>query len=326
VLRLFTSAFLFVLLFLAISYPLEWARPATSSAESGPEPPRLSSSQAVEGQPSALSETLSDDMVFVPAGEFLMGNPAGSDGFEDERPQRRVFVSRFWIDRHEVTNSKYSDFVQATGHRAPANSNPAATLWENTKPLSGIEHHPVVNVSWDDAGSYCLWVGKRLPTEAEWEKASRGTDGRKYPWGNEWDYSKANSASYWASRTVEFASGAEWDAFWVKGEGARISKEKGIKGEVLTLPVGSFPAGVSPYGLFDMAGNAGEWVQDWFDPNYYKSASLSDPPGPAKGAVKAMRGGSWLKPARSLRASDRDWGTMDSRPSGTGFRCAKDAR
>ena len=94
----------------------------------------------------------------------------------------------------------------------------------------------------------------------------------------------------------------------------------------MTLPVGSFPAGVSPYGLFDMAGNAGEWVQDWFDPNNYKSASLSDPPDPAKGAVKAMRGGSWLKPALSLRTSDRDWGTMDSRPSGTGFRCAKDAR
>ena len=276
-------------------------------------------------RPYVLATAVADVMVIVPAGEFLMGSPAGSDGFDDEQPQRRVFVSAFWIDRLEVTNAAYHRFVQATGHRAPGNANPAVTLWEQNAPIAGIDQHPVVNVSWEDASAYCRWIGKRLPTEAEWEKAARGTDGRRYPWGNEWDLMKANSASYWAERTVEFASGAEWEAFWVKGEGARISKAKGIKGEVLTLPVGSFPAGASPYGLLDTAGNAGEWVQDWFDPNYYQSASLSDPPGPAKGAVKAMRGGSWLKPALSLRTSDRDWGTIDSRPSGTGFRCAKDA-
>jgi len=276
-------------------------------------------------QPYAFAAAVAADMVIVPAGEFLMGSPAGSDGFDDEQPQRRVFVGAFWIDRHEVTNTNYLSFMQATEHRVPQNANPAATLWENNKPLPGNENHPVVNISWDDAVAYCRWLGKRLPTEAEWEKAARGADGRRYPWGNEWDYSKANSASYWTGRTVEFASAAEWEAFWIKGEGARISKEKGIKGEVLTVPVGSFPQGASPYGLFDMAGNAGEWVQDWFDPNYYKSAPLSDPSGPDKGAVKAMRGGSWLKPALSLRTSDRDWGTMDSRPSGTGFRCAKDA-
>jgi len=91
------------------------------------------------------------------------------------------------------------------------------------------------------------------------------------------------------------------------------------------MPVGSFPESVSPYGLHDMAGNVAEWVQDWYNPNYYNDAPLSDPQGPPRGAIKAMRGGSWLKPAISLRTSDRDWGTMDSRPSGTGFRCAKDA-
>jgi len=124
---------------------------------------------------------------------------------------------------------------------------------------------------------------------------------------------------------VQFESGADWDAFWVQGEGARLSKEKGLKGEVLTMPVGSFPTAVSPYGLYDMAGNAAEWVQDWYNPNDYKSSSLINPAGPERGAIKSMRGGSWLKPAISLRTSDRDWGTMDSRPSGTGFRCAKDA-
>ena len=104
-----------------------------------------------------------------------------------------------------------------------------------------------------------------------------------------------------------------------------MAKEKGLKGEVLTMPVGSFPRAASPYGLLDMAGNVAEWVRDWYDPNYYPTASLTNPTGPERGAIKSMRGGSWLKPAISLRASDRDWGTMESRPSGTGFRCAKDA-
>ena len=264
-------------------------------------------------------------MVLIPAGEFFMGSPAGNGGLPDEQPERRVYLSSFWIDRHEVTNGHYLDFVNATGHRSPANSNPAATVWEADGPPPGIDQHPVVNVSWEDAVAYCHWRSARLPTEAEWEKAARGTDRRTYPWGNDWDLQNANSASFWAGRTIEFASGAEWDEFWIKGEGARISKEKGIKGEILTLPVGSFPEGASFYGLLDMAGNASEWVADWYNPNYYRAAPLSDPSGPERGAIKAMRGGSWLKPAVSLRATDRDWGTMDSRPSGTGFRCARDA-
>jgi formylglycine-generating enzyme required for sulfatase activity len=264
-------------------------------------------------------------MVFIPAGEFRMGTPAGTDGLPDEHPQRSVFLSAFYIDPYEVSNGDYLEFVSATHHRLPENAKAASTLWDGGKPMPGIERHPVINVSWTDADAFCRWTGKRLPTEAEWEKAARGTDGRQYPWGNEWDIVLANSASYWAGRTIEFSSGADWDAFWVKGEGAQIAKSKGLKGEVLTLPIGSFPAGVSAYGLYDMAGNVAEWVQDWYDPNYYRSAPLEDPPGPERGAIKSMRGGSWLKPAISLRTSDRDWGTMDSRPSGTGFRCAKDA-
>ena len=264
-------------------------------------------------------------MVLIPAGEFLMGSPAGSDGLPDEQPQRSIFVGSVFLDRHEVTNEQYQAFVSAANHRMPENNNPASTLWSNQAPMPGIERHPVVNVSWNDAVAYCHWNGKRLPTEAEWEKAARGTDGRRYPWGNQWDIHLTNSASYWAGRTIEFDSGADWEAFWVKGEGAKIAKEKGLNGEVLTMPVGSFPAAASPYGLVDMAGNAAEWVQDWYDPNYYRSAPLTNPAGPVRGAIKSMRGGSWLKPAVSLRTSDRDWGMLDSRPSGTGFRCAKDA-
>lgn len=275
--------------------------------------------------PLALTASMPSDMALIPAGEFIMGTPDGSDGLADEHPERRVYLSGFFLDRFEVTNAAYFEFTQATNHRAPENANPSATLWAHGFPLPQVLTHPVVNVSWEDATAYCLWTGKRLPTEAEWEKAARGTDGRRYPWGNEWDLTKANSASYWAGRTIEFRSGADWDAFWLHGDGARIAKDKGVRGEILTMPVGSFPGSAGPYGIQDLAGNAAEWVADWYDPNYYRNAPLVDPPGPGRGAIKAMRGGSWLKPAISLRSTDRDWGTMDSRPSGTGFRCAKDA-
>lgn len=277
------------------------------------------------GQETASAEHTPDEMVLVPAGEFTMGASSDEGGLPDEQPLRLVYLSAFWIDRYEVTNAAYARFVQETGYQVPANAAPALTLWDHNSPLPGIEQHPVVNVSWLDAVAFCRWAGKRLPTEAEWEKAARGTDRRTYPWGNEWNFDHANSASYWAQRTVQFADSTQWEAFWIRGEGAAISKEKGVRGEVLTLPVGSFPSGASPYGAMDMAGNAAEWVQDWYNPNHYRWASLTDPQGPGRGAIKAMRGGSWLKPAISLRTTDRDWGTMDSRPSGTGFRCARDS-
>jgi len=280
---------------------------------------------AVSQTPFAIGSPLSDDMIMIPAGEFLMGSPDDGMSYDDEHPQRQVYVGSFLIDRYEVTNRRYHQFVQATGHSAPHHQKPELTLWIHDVPLPGSEYHPVVNVSWEDAVAYCRWVHKRLPTEAEWEKAARGIDARRYPWGNTWAFTRANSASYWAGHTVEFKDRKEWKAFWITGEGAKISHERGLNGEVLTLPVGSFPDGASPYGLLDMAGNVSEWVQDWYEPYSYLNAPLSDPQGPNGQLLKVVRGGSWLKPARNLRASDRDYGYPADRASGIGFRCAKDA-
>ena len=280
---------------------------------------------AISHAPSAISASLPDDMVVIPAGEFFMGSPDDGFSFDDEQPQRKVYVSAYSIDRYEITNEHYHQFIAATGHPAPSHLTPNLTLWNHNTPLPGSEQHPVVNVSWKDAVAYCQWLGKRLPTEAEWEKAARGTDGRRYPWGNDWDFAQANSASYWAGRTVEFKDRKEWKAFWATGEGARLSHEQGLNGEVLTMPVGSFPDGASLYGLFDMAGNVSEWVQDWYEPYSYLNAPLSNPQGPNGQLLKVVRGGSWLKPARNLRTSDRDYGYPSDRASGIGFRCAKDA-
>jgi formylglycine-generating enzyme required for sulfatase activity len=268
---------------------------------------------------------LRSDMILIPGGEFLMGSPDDGLSFDDERPQRNVYLFSFHIDRHEVTNARYKQFVDATGYQSPRHPTSKLTLWDQSTPLPGSEQHPVVNVSWAEAVAYCRWQGKRLPTEAEWEKAARGADGRRYPWGSEWGIAKANSASYWAGRTIEFQNGEEWKAFWVTGEGMRLSRERGLNGEVLTLPVGTFPEGASPYGVLDMAGNASEWVQDWYEPYSYLNAPLSDPQGPNGQLLKVVRGGSWLKPARNIRASDRDYAFPADRASGIGFRCAKDA-
>lgn len=228
-------------------------------------------------------------MITIPAGAFLMGTPEGQ-GRADEWPQRSVYLDAFEIDQVEVTNERYMQFVKATGHRTPPNPYGTGPL----RSLTGIEYLPVVQTTWYDAKAYCGWAKKRLPTEAEWEKAARGTDGRLYPWGND----------------PPTAKRANFDREW--------EEEKTLH------PVGSLPGGDSPYGVKDMAGNAREWVSDWYDAAYYQQAPDRNPQGPnKKGVVRSIRGGSWHSPASDLTTAARGRGGFALQTHGTGFRCAR---
>ena len=227
-------------------------------------------------------------MVTIEAGEFLMGNPEGV-GRADEWPQRSVYLDTFAIDEVEVTNERYMAFVATTGHRNPPNPYGTGPLLS----AKGIEQLPAVQITWYDAKAYCSWAKKRLPTEAEWEKAARGSDGRKFPWGNQ-------------APTLKRAN---FDREW--------EEEKTFH------PVGTLPDGDSPYGVKDLSGNAREWVQDWYDAEYYKHASDRNPRGPEKGIVRSIRGGSWHSPVSDITTSARGRGGFALQTHGTGFRCVR---
>jgi formylglycine-generating enzyme required for sulfatase activity/tRNA A-37 threonylcarbamoyl transferase component Bud32 len=250
------------------------------------------------------------EMVFVPAGEFVMGSEELGD---DERPVHHVYLDGFWIDRYEVSNERFARFVAQTGYQTEAERLgwgwvSMGSEWEKVEgadwchphgPDSSIEgkmDHPVVLVSWNDADAYCRWAGKRLPSEAQWEKAARGpsTDpqpGRRYAWGDEFDSAKGNT-------------------------------EESGRGD--TTPVGSFsPQGDSPYGASDMTGNVWEWVADWYASDYYSQAPPTDPPGPASGTYKVLRGGSWLFDEVYARAAFRYKVRPDYTYDFTGFRCRR---
>jgi formylglycine-generating enzyme required for sulfatase activity len=229
-------------------------------------------------------------MVLVPAGEFTMGSDQGY--FNDERPAHKVYLDAFYIDKHEVTNAQYHKFVEATDQPIPSHRNdPEYDLWTKDGPPAEIADYPVINVAWTDAAAYCKWAGKRLPTEAEWEKAARGVDERIYPWGNQ----------------PPEAINIPYLKRWERGQTYQ--------------PVGSNKAGASPYGVLDMAGNVAEWVADWYDPFYYKHSPAKNPAGPKDGFYKVVRGGSALNVRFYLRSIDRDYDTPENRGKETGFRC-----
>ena len=224
-------------------------------------------------------------MVNVPAGDFTMGS---NDVGNDAQPIHTVYLDAFWIDKYLVTNAFYKKCVDAGKCSAPSEvkSYTRSSYYGNVS----FDNYPVIYVSWDDATKYCAWAGKRLPTEAEWEKAARGTTGRVYPWGNSFDKNLLNSA-------------------------------EGGKGD--TTAVGSYPAGASPYGALDMAGNVWEWVADWYGDTYYASSPRNNPKGPSSGQYRVLRGGSWLSGEYVARAATRLNGVPGNRLDGLGIRCAQ---
>ena len=239
-----------------------------------------------------------NDWILVPAGEFEMG-AEGWPAQPDEGPKHKVFLDAFYIGKHEVTNRQYNTFVKSSGHRAPGNEDPKFSIWRGDEMLDGIGPLPVINVSWDDAVAYCKWAGGRLPTEAEWEKAARGTDGRMYPWGN--DPVTGNRSNF----SIENIT------FW--------------EGPSTLARTDQYDYGRSPYGAYEMAGNVWEWVQDFYDENYYKNSASKNPTGPSSGKERVVRGGSWQSNPDTVRSANRNKHDPGDRRIYLGIRCAKDA-
>jgi len=228
-------------------------------------------------------------MVLVLAGAFWMGLAEG-EGLDDEQPRHQVYLDAYHIDKFEITTERYAKFLAFTGWQKPFNWN-MVTLPEHAT-------RPVIGVGWADADAYCRINGRRLPTEAEWEKAARGTTERRYPWGEK-------------KPAVSLA---------LFGQMTKFSYD-------LLKPVGSYPGGESPYGAFDLAGNVAEWVEDWYDGEYYRNSPEKNPPGPRTGQFKMVRGGSWSDMPVYLMTAGRTSKLLpDTRNAFIGFRCAQSAR
>lgn len=234
-----------------------------------------------------------DEMVLIPAGEVTLGtNEKTGLTFGNEADQRVVFVEAFYIDKYEVTNKQYAKFLSETGHRKPK-------FWDN--PTLNASDQPVVGVNWEDAETYAEWVGKRLPTDIEWEKAARSTDNRLYPWGANYNASLGN-----------FDDGGQMDG---KLDGYAME----------TAPVGSFAEGVSPYGLHDMSGNVWEWVISTLDDNAIDAYTAKINSELTNGIIYTIRGGSWTNgPADTRTTVFYVYPAQCSdHSSSVGFRCAK---
>jgi formylglycine-generating enzyme required for sulfatase activity len=273
---------------------------------------------AASGDRTMLADVLDRCVVTVPDGKFLMGSNTGPD---DERPQRLVYLSRYEIDRYEVTNAQYQRFAQETGQEPLPH-------WPGDQYPPGQADYPAAGVTRDAAEAYCAWTGKRLPTEAEWEKACRGTDGRIYPWGDAWDPSRANVDPFEGDRSKQWAYtepgvggwGDDWRPLQVTAAGLEVP---GLR------PVGSYPEGVSPCGVMGMVGGVSEWVADWYNWDGYWEVPDRDPLVLTPRWNRALRGSSWypynmvgLAQDRS-RCSARNSSHRGAPDARVGFRCAR---
>ncbi len=247
--------------------------------------PRQSPASSTQPRTAAISPHKGQPMVLIPAGEFAMGSDRGQD---DEQPVHRVSVKAFYLDALEVTVSRYAEFLMSQKPDPPFKWNEATD--------GPHENKPVVGVNWYDARDYCRWVGRRLPTEAEWELAARGTDGRMYPWG-----------STHPTKGHANAGQTKWRGY-----------------DTLTN-VGQFELGKTPNGVYDLAGNLWEWVADWYDAAYYQFSPRENPSGPSAGPLRVLRGGAWNNDSKAIRSANRAGYAPDARRNDVGFRCAKDA-
>jgi formylglycine-generating enzyme required for sulfatase activity len=248
-------------------------------------------------------------LAYIPEGEFTMGS---EDGNFDEKPAHIVFLDAYWMDQNEVTNAMFALFLSELGNQSEGGFTWLdVNHYDNFKhigsewiPEMGFEEHPVIEVTWHGARAYCDWAGRRLPTEAEWEKAARGEEGFIYSWGNDFECKKGNADDE-----------ANFDNYVVP-DGV------GCDGFIQTAPVGSFPGGASPYGLLDMTGNIWEWVFDWYGSRYFQSSPTSNPHGPSSGDSRVIRGGSWSNKVSDLRTTYRGWVNPSLSINDIGFRCA----
>jgi formylglycine-generating enzyme required for sulfatase activity len=227
-------------------------------------------------------------LLYVPEGPFTMGADYGYSG---ERPVHEVTLSAFWVDQTEVTNGMYALCVEAGNCASPIRK--SSNLIDYYYGFESYADYPVIFISWQDAADYCTWAGRRLPTEAEWEKAARGTDGRPYPWG-----SAAPDATL-----ANFDHNLD--------DVARV---------------GSYPVGASLYEALDLAGNVSEWTADWYGEEYYAISPELDPPGPETGEHRVIRGGSWTGNDRGVWSFHRALRLPDSPAFDIGFRCVQDAQ
>ncbi len=291
------SQFIIVILlatFLASCAPISTTPEATTPQEIATSTmPAVTSTPAIAAGTSRQSETDGMIQLYIPTGKFPMGTQSGGDWIgEDELPLHDVYLDDFWMDQTEITNAEYQKCISA-GECTPPHSIESETrksYFDNPE----FADYPVIQVDWEQAAAYCRWAGRRLPTEAEWEKAARGDTGRIYPWE--------------VNEVGPYFANFDMDDNWPNAD---------------TSQAGSIPAGTSPYQVMDMAGNVYEWVADWYDAAYYSQSPAENPTGPAEGSSRVIRGGAWSSDALFIRSASRLPYYPDGFSNDIGFRCAQ---